>query len=269
VHIYGHRGSPGFPRFGENTRTSFRKALAAGAAGFELDVRRCGDGTLVVVHDATIDRTTNGAGEVASLPYDQLARFDAGHGDSIPRLKDVLTEFAATCTIHVEIKESGLAMDVAEMVRQGGFVSTMIVSSFNNHDGENPSATGWDELASIRSIVPIALLSTCREVRGSDSQAVIDAAIHHGAGALHLNKNSVDADIVSLARSQGILVRVWTVNSPEDALHFLDLGVDAIFTDFPEACIRAMRGGHASRKRMRRGANSPPVPGAPSSRFKN
>ena len=101
MRVFGHRGSPGFPRFGENTLTSFRKALDAGAAGIELDVRRCGDGTIVVIHDATIDRTTNGAGPVSGLSYAQLSRFDAGHGDPFPG--------SLTCSTYSDRAESPIS----------------------------------------------------------------------------------------------------------------------------------------------------------------
>src|SRR5215475_1726943 len=89
LQVFGHRGSPGFPRYGENTRRCFRKALDQGAAGLELDVRRCADNTIVVIQDATLDRTTNGRGRVCDLSYEQLSQFDAGEGDRIPRLSDI------------------------------------------------------------------------------------------------------------------------------------------------------------------------------------
>ncbi|HLH31441.1 MAG TPA: glycerophosphodiester phosphodiesterase family protein, partial [Terriglobia bacterium] len=91
--IFGHRGAPGYPRKAENTIGSFRKALQLGAAGIEFDVRRCGDGRLVVIHDDTVDRTTNGKGRVANLNYDELSQLDAGSGERIPLLSDVLDEF--------------------------------------------------------------------------------------------------------------------------------------------------------------------------------
>src|SRR5213078_4038508 len=95
--IFGHRGAPGYPRRGENTVASFRKALQCGATGLEFDVRRCGDGRLVVIHDDTIDRTTNGSGRVAGLSYEQLRQFDASDGESIPLLADVLDQFGTQC----------------------------------------------------------------------------------------------------------------------------------------------------------------------------
>lgn len=88
--IFGHRGAPGFPRYGENTIRSFQKALDGGADGVEFDVRRSGDGTIVVIHDHTVDRTTNGTGNVADFTYGQLRKLDAGDGEPVPRLAEVL-----------------------------------------------------------------------------------------------------------------------------------------------------------------------------------
>src|SRR5207247_10326034 len=93
--IFGHRGAPGYPRFGENTAVSFRKALECSATGLEFDVRRCADGQLVVIHDATIDRTSNGRGCVADLTYDELSKFDAGCGSPLPRLAAALADCGA------------------------------------------------------------------------------------------------------------------------------------------------------------------------------
>ena len=110
--IFGHRGAPGYPRRAENTCASFRKALRSGASGLEFDVRRCGDGRLVVLHDETIDRTTNGRGRVRSLNYANLRKYDAGFGSPVPLLADVLDEFGARCLLNIELKENGIAEDV-------------------------------------------------------------------------------------------------------------------------------------------------------------
>src|SRR5438552_17515945 len=114
--IFGHRGAPGYPRRGENTIASFEKALQCGATGLEFDVRRCGDGRLVVIHDDTVDRTTNGRGRVRNFSYENLRQFDAGFGDPIPLLTDVLDEFGAQCLLNIELKDDGLAIEVKEFV---------------------------------------------------------------------------------------------------------------------------------------------------------
>src|SRR5437763_5502184 len=165
MQVFGHRGSPGFPRFGENTRTSFRKALELGADGFELDVRRCADGTIVVVHDATVNRTTNGSGRVGDLSYPQLSRFDAGYGDSIPRLSDILDEFASRCTIHVELKEAGLAQEISAMAVERKISAQVVLSAFDSDDNDQGANSNWAELASIGSTLRTALLVSVTRLR--------------------------------------------------------------------------------------------------------
>src|SRR5215831_1867715 len=109
---------------------SFRKALQLGARGLEFDVRRCRDGQIVVIHDETINRTTNGRGRVADLTYDQLRPFDAGCGEPIPLLSDVLDEFGAKCLLNIELKDQGIAADVKQIVLKKRLERQVIVSSF-------------------------------------------------------------------------------------------------------------------------------------------
>src|SRR5437016_2615217 len=132
--IFGHRGAPGYPRYGENTIPSFKKALQSGATGLEFDVRRCGDGRFVVIHDDTIDRTTNGKGRVGNLSYEQLRQFDAGFGKPIPLLSDVLDEFGAQCMLNIELKDPGIAAGVKTLVLQHRLERQVIVSAFEWHE---------------------------------------------------------------------------------------------------------------------------------------
>src|SRR5215470_8207985 len=129
--IFGHRGAPGYPRHGENTIASFTKALRCGAGGLEFDVRRCGDGRLVVIHDDTIDRTTSGKGRVENLSYEELRKFDAGFGEPVPLLTDVLEQFGTRCLLNVELKDPGIATDVKKLILERRLERHVIISSFN------------------------------------------------------------------------------------------------------------------------------------------
>src|ERR1051325_7441717 len=129
--IFGHRGAPGYPRRGENTIASFEKALQCGATGLEIDVRRCGDGRLVVIHDDTIDRTTNGRGRVENLSYEELRRFDAGNGEKVPLLSDVLDQFGGQCLLNLELKDAGIASAVQNVILERRLERQVIVSSFD------------------------------------------------------------------------------------------------------------------------------------------
>ena len=216
--IFGHRGAPGYPRTAENTIGSFAKALRSGATGLEFDVRRCADGQLVVIHDDTIDRTTNGRGQVAKLTYEQLRRFDAGFGEPIPLLSNVLQQFGGKCLLNIELKSWEIAEDVKKLVLKGGLQDSVIVSSFD-----------WDELRTLVPNVHIALLA-------AKLRNLIAAAGEMGAVAIHPRCDLVTRSLVDRAHNANLRIHVWTVNDPQDVNTFRNLGVDGIFTDFPERC---------------------------------
>jgi glycerophosphoryl diester phosphodiesterase len=241
VRVFGHRGSPGFPRFGENTRTSFRKALAGGAEGFELDVRRCRDGTLVVIHDSTIERTTNGAGLVRNLTYEELSRFDAGFGDTIPRLIDILDEFRRSCFIHIELKENGLAEDVLSIVQKLDRADDVAVSAFDTDDSEEDASASWADLALVSSRIATALLVTKRKLQALGTEGLIDAVRQNRARAIHAARDCASAALIGHAASGDVPVRVWTVNNPPEAIEWRDKGVESIFSDYPEECLKAIK----------------------------
>jgi glycerophosphoryl diester phosphodiesterase len=218
VIIFGHRGAPGYPRRAENTIGSFKKALQYGATGLELDVRRAGDGRLVVIHDETVNRTTNGSGYVRDLAYDQLRQFDAGCGEPIPLLIDVLDEFGARCLLNIELKDRGIARDVKRLVLERELEPHVIVSAFD-----------WEELRPLIPEIPIALLS-------SRLWNLVRRARELGASAIHPRRNIVTGRLLATAREANLRVHVWTVNDPAEMSRFRELGIDGIFTDFPERC---------------------------------
>ena len=219
MRIFGHRGAPGYPREAENTIGSFKKALQYGAHGVEFDVRRCADGRIVVIHDETIDRTTNGKGCVADLTYEQLRQFDAGFGERIPLLTDVLDTFGGRFLLNIELKDAGIADDVKRLVLEHSLQHHVIVSCFE-----------WPELAALPPEIPIALLS-------SKPRNLVSAAREFRATAIHPRKDIVSTSLIEAAREANLQVNVWTVNDPEQASLFRTLGVDAIFSDFPERCL--------------------------------
>jgi glycerophosphoryl diester phosphodiesterase len=197
---------------------SFDKALHCGATGLEFDVRRCGDGRLVVIHDDTIDRTTNGRGRVGNLSYEQLRQFDAGSGERIPLLTDVLDQFGARCLLNIELKDPEIACDVKPLILERRLNRHVIVSAFD-----------WKELRSLPPEIPIGLLS-------SKLENLVSAARVLGAAAIHPRRDIVTGTLISAARENKLRIHVWTVNDPDEMARFRDLEVDGIFTDFPERC---------------------------------
>jgi glycerophosphoryl diester phosphodiesterase len=210
VIIFGHRGAPGYPRRGENTIASFKKALLYGASGIEFDVRRCGDGRLVVIHDDTIDRTTKGRGHVRDFSYEDLRQFE------IPLLTDVLEEFGPQCVLNIEMKDPDIASDVKRSVLDRRLEQQVIVSSFE-----------WEELPTLVPEIPIALLS-------SKLKNLISHASALGAAAIHPRRDIVTEALITQAHEANLRLHAWTVNDPAEMLRLNALGIDGIFTDFPE-----------------------------------
>jgi glycerophosphoryl diester phosphodiesterase len=199
---------------------SFRKAFNDGADGIEFDVRRCGDGQIVVIHDDTVNRTTNGFGLVSAFNYEDLRSFDAGDGECIPRLADVLHEFRDR-SLNIELKESGLAEDLAQIADHH---SKIIVSGFRPF---------WDDLRALSAQFEVGVLATRDDVETLGVNIFICRAKELGAKALHLPKEVVDRSLVRNAHSSSLLVRVFTVNDPRHVERLLHDGADAIFSDFP------------------------------------
>jgi glycerophosphoryl diester phosphodiesterase len=222
VIIFGHRGAPGYPRHAENTIGSFTKALRGGATGLEFDVRRCADGRLVVIHDETIDRTTTGTGRVADLTYDQLHSFDAGGGESIPLLTEVLDGFGHRCLLNIELKDCGIADDVKTLVLQRNLHHHVIISSFD-----------WPELVPFVPEIPIGLLS-------SKLRNLMSAAHELRAAAIHPHKDIVTPPLIQAAHEANLQINVWTINEPAQAAAFQNMQVDGIFSDFPECLTSAL-----------------------------
>ena len=124
----GHRGAAGHAP--ENTLTAIRKGIALGVNFVEVDVRRTADGVLVVLHDATVNRTTNGKGRVDRLSLQQVKQLNAGDGEHIPTLEEVLRAAAGKTGLMLELKTRGTARQAAETVHQAGFSNSVIYASF-------------------------------------------------------------------------------------------------------------------------------------------
>ena len=236
--IWAHRGASAYAP--ENTIPAFSLALEQGAQGLEIDVQRTADGVLVVIHDETINRTSSGFGRVTDLTFEELRRCDFSNGFighrnvQIPLLSDVLDLVAPTkASINIELKNSvvlypDLELEVAAMVTEAEMTERVVFSSFNH-----PS------LANLRGILPPSQIG----VLYSDGLYNPWQYAHWiGAGALHPSWHAMlQPDYVRLAHEAGMRVNVWTVDGEEDVAHALEVGVDALITNFPDRARRIVR----------------------------
>ena len=233
--VIAHRGFSGVAP--ENTLAAFEKAIEAGADMIELDVLLSKDGHVVVIHDDTLDRTTNGTGPVDARTLSELQKLDAGSwfsgafaGQRIPTLEQALQLAKNRILVNVEIKTEGVAEGLAEkalrVVRASGMESQVVFSSFN------PRA-----LEQIRRLAPDALTASLRSREHHQDmapKAVMDAV---GSNGLNLSMRDVDAATVAACHALDRPIAVYTVNELNDLERIVGLGVDAIFTDYPDRLI--------------------------------
>jgi glycerophosphoryl diester phosphodiesterase len=229
-----HRGASG--TFPENTLSAFRAAIAAGAAMCELDVQLTRDGAVVVIHDDTVDRTTDGTGQVAELTLEEIKRLDASakfkggtiRGERIPTLDEVFEVTAGKCGLNIELKAGGLEHQVAQIMNARNAFRDSIVSSFD-----------WEWLKKTQQIdqrIRIGLLTDDKPVD------LMMNAVAMRAYAINPHCDIVTADLCTAAHQRGFKVFTWTVDSEPRMRALIECGVDGIMTNYPER-LRAVMGG--------------------------
>ncbi len=230
--IVGHRGAAG--EYPENTLLSFDKALEQGADALELDVRVSADGQAVVIHDSTVDRTTSGTGPVSSFTVDQLRTLDAGRGQRVPTLEDVLVRYPETPLI-IEVKEEAVAAATAAALLRHGAASRVLVGSFESA-ALRPFRVGFYRSASRRET---ALSWVTARVGASLPGLRVHAfTVPEHYGRLRV----VDEAFVHASRRRGRPVHVWTVDEPDQARRLRGLGVAGIITNRPALLRTALSG---------------------------
>jgi glycerophosphoryl diester phosphodiesterase len=226
--IIAHRGGSGYAP--ENTMATFQLAIEQGADGIELDVMLSKDGRLVVFHDDTVDRTTNGTGRVKDMTLAQLQSLDAGMGEKIPTLEEVLKTYGGQFLIIIDLRNyatpfDGLARGVAELLSSNGFSRSVIVSTFNPFN-----------LMRLRRHCPgvkLGLLTL-------PNMANLWVWRLFNYDALHPHYKDVDRDLVSTARARHQQVNVWTVDDPDEIRRLAGLNVDSLITNFPKQAREAL-----------------------------
>jgi glycerophosphoryl diester phosphodiesterase len=230
--VYGHRGARGYAPM--NTIPSFEVAVQQGAHGVELDVHLTADGQLVVIHDFTVDATTDGQGAVENLSFTQLRELDAGAwfdprfaGTRVPTLLEVF-ETLGRLGVNVEIKAdtAGIEDAVAALIRRLNAADRVIVSSFN------PLV-----LKRFRKVAPEIGIGFLHEPEAPDS--IMGAMLGIAHEARHPMQTIIDADYMAAARRWSYRVNTWTVNDPVRALELRALGVDIVITDYPDRILQA------------------------------
>jgi len=215
--LISHRGASHYEP--ENTLRSFRRALDMGARVIEFDVRKSLDGRLVVIHDRTVDRTTDGKGAVLGKTLSELRSLDAGCGERIPTLEEVFENFAGRCGLVVELKEKGTEEETVSLIKAHGLIKDVAVVSFRK-----------DCLRAVRELdrsVATGLITVF-------GFGCVKKALSLGCRIVATNHRFMTRRLASEARRRGLFVCCWTVNDPKRGEKLAGAGINGIITDKPD-----------------------------------
>lgn len=206
--IIGHRGAAKHP---ENTVPAFEAALEAGADGVELDVRKSGDGLLVVIHSSVVGSRT-----VQSTPYEKFKKLRGGH--QVPLFEDVLKQFGRQTTLDIELKEEGIEAQAVELIKQYTDPEKMVVSAFDTNS-----------LLKVHELLPEVQLGFIYN-RTQDEESRHNCPVSVVIPQFRL----ASRELIEEVHDEGLKVWAWTVNDNAEIKRLLTLGVDGLITDYPE-----------------------------------
>jgi glycerophosphoryl diester phosphodiesterase len=236
--VIAHRGfSSAAP---ENTIAAVRAAIEIKADMVEIDVTLTADGHIVVIHNETLDRTTNGSGKVFRFTLAELQKLDAGSwfdpsfaGERIPSLDAVLDEVEGRILINVEIKseavDRGIVPMVAAAIQRQGMVDQVVVSS--------SSPTALQQMHSEAPEIRTAVLYNTKFHKGRDSVEIVTDL---GASVFHIKRQRLTGKMLRRCREHDIPVGIYTVNKPARMRRLVKKGIDAIFTDHPDRLLEIL-----------------------------
>jgi glycerophosphoryl diester phosphodiesterase len=246
--VFAHRGGGGL--YPENTLDAFRYSAEIGVDVLELDVHRTADGALVVIHDSTVDRTTDGVGKISELTLAEVRNLDAayrfstdggqtfplrGKGIRIPTLQEVFDAFPAK-KFNVEPKaaDPGIVATLCGELRKREKTERVIVGSFRQA-AIDEFRSACPEVATSATPSEVTEFLTLYKLGIGDtySPPMQVLQIPEKVGSLQI----VSPDFIETARRLNLQIHVWTINRPEDMQRLIDAGVDGIMTDYPDKLL--------------------------------
>ena len=264
--VIAHQG--GERLFPSNTLYAFEQAHNMGVDMFELDIHRSKDGHLVVIHDDTVDRTTDGQGKIAEMDLAEIQGLDAGYywtedstsypyrakGIQIPTLAELFEAYPAMpMVIDIKQKESAIEQALCNLLRQYNKTSDIIIGSFHKSALELfrqlcPEVPTSIHPAEVRNMVlynysrldalfrPKANFAFHPKANFAFQPKAIAAQVPMRSGRIQI----INSRFIKLARQRNVAVHVWTINDPEEMQQLIDLGVDGIMTDRPDILLELL-----------------------------
>jgi len=235
VVFIAHRGASGKGHSPENTLSAFREAINIGVDCVECDVHCTKDGHVVIIHDSTLNRTTNKKGAVAEMTLEEIKQADAGSwfstlftGERIPTLGELLELTKGKAISVIEIKPNNITKRVIEEVEKADAVADVILQSFY------PEAV--KSAFEINPMIPRALLISGQlpVIRMSSILDLIYQATQVGASTLNLSYKIITPNLIKESHKRGLNVWAWTVDDESDMKELIDIGIDGITSNYPE-----------------------------------
>jgi glycerophosphoryl diester phosphodiesterase len=233
-----HRGASGLAP--ENTLASFDMCLQWDPDYIELDVQRSRDGHLVVFHDPTLKRTSNGTGYLKDYTLAELKALDAGSwfdarfaGERIPTLDEVLKRYKGRVKLAIEIKYGslmypGIEKEMLDAVLAADLLDDVVFSSFN-----------WESMIQIKRMEPRAKTQI---ICLGHSKEFVSTAARYGCSVVAIEHHYISPDIVADAKAQGIELIAWVVDDPAEQKRWIDIGVSQVTTNRPDRFAAVLRG---------------------------
>jgi glycerophosphoryl diester phosphodiesterase len=222
--VMGHRGAAGIEP--ENTLRSFRKAVDLGVDWIEMDVHLSRDQHLAVIHDSNVDRTTNGRGAVREMTLAEVQRLDAGKGERIPVLHEVLEAFRGKVRMQVELKAEGTAEPVVRLLERMGLAEEVRLTCGN-----------LDRIREVKRLNPRVQTGA---IFGKATPDCCEQTRAAGAIAVGIEFHHVTAEWVAKAHALGLQITPWNPDTPEDLKRMIALNPDRICTNRPDILLQLL-----------------------------
>jgi len=222
--IVGHRGAPG--KAPENTLLSFERAIGIGVDWIELDVRMSRDGVLVVIHDETVDRTTDGKGKVSDMSFDELKKLDAGAGQRIPSLQQAIDLARDRVRMDIEIKEKGIEEGVVNTIVENGIERQCMVSSFS-----------YGSIKRAKELYPALMTAAIMDRMPVDEERCFNALLDFDTRILMLSKKIAVKPFIGEARRRGFAIGIWNADTAAEIEGFAAMSPEYLCSNYPDLLV--------------------------------
>jgi glycerophosphoryl diester phosphodiesterase len=221
----GHRGAAALEP--ENTLRGIQRAIEIGVDQIEVDIHLTRDGELVVIHDETVDRTTNGHGRIRDLTFEEIRGLDAGKGEVVPTLQEVIDLTRDHVILQVELKGLGVEHKAVEAVEEANIVDRVVFTSFRH--------PALKTVKRLNPSIATGVLFVCLPI--NPFQLALDAE----AEAIHPNVRFMDKELVRSAQALGLVVRAWNSDDEEEMRRLIETGIDALGSNRPDLLVKVVR----------------------------